>query len=120
MALLMEEELAPPPPDAKPLSGPEEEALRAQVLEWRVEPAARSRELVRKFHISPYGKALEFVQDLGRMAEAEDHHPSITLDPGAVTVRWSTHRIKGLHRNDFIMAARTDDMFDATRRTEAP
>lgn len=116
MALLMEEELTPPPPDARALSGPEEESLRAQTLEWRVEPTPRGRELVRKFHISPYGKALEFVQDVGHMAEAEDHHPSITFEPGAVTVRWSTHRLKGLHRNDFIMAARTDDMFDAARR----
>ena len=42
------------------------------------------------------------------MADAQDHHPEITVEWGRATVSWWTHRIKGLHRNDFVCAAKTD------------
>jgi 4a-hydroxytetrahydrobiopterin dehydratase len=45
---------------------------------------------------------------VGQIAEEEGHHPSILTEWGRVTVTWWTHKIKGLHRNDFIMAAKTD------------
>ena len=50
------------------------------------------------------------------MAEQEDHHPTILIAWGKVTVTWWTHAIKGLHRNDFIMAAKTDDAFATGKR----
>jgi 4a-hydroxytetrahydrobiopterin dehydratase len=45
------------------------------------------------------------------LAEAEDHHPAIVTEWGRVTVTWWTHKIRGLHRNDFIMAAKTDRLY---------
>ena len=45
------------------------------------------------------------------IAEQEDHHPRIVTEWGRVAVQWWTHVISGLHRNDFIMAAKTDELF---------
>jgi 4a-hydroxytetrahydrobiopterin dehydratase len=48
---------------------------------------------------------------VGELAEAEGHHPVLVTRWGSVTVIWWTHKIRGLHRNDFIMAAKTDALF---------
>lgn len=53
---------------------------------------------------------LAFTNQVGQLAEEQGHHPTILLEYGKVTVRWWTHKINGLHRNDFIMAARTDQL----------
>jgi 4a-hydroxytetrahydrobiopterin dehydratase len=47
---------------------------------------------------------------VGEVAEAEDHHPALLTEWGKVTVTWWTHAVKGLHRNDFIAAAKTDQL----------
>jgi len=52
--------------------------------------------------------ALAFTNRVGALAEAEGHHPALLTEWGRVTVTWWTHKIRGLHRNDFIMAAKTD------------
>jgi len=54
--------------------------------------------------------ALDFTNTVGGLAEEEGHHPAILTEYGKVTVVWWTHKIKGLHRNDFIMAAKTDQI----------
>jgi len=46
------------------------------------------------------------------LADAEDHHPTLLVEWGRVTVSWWTHSLGGLHRNDFVMAARTDRILD--------
>jgi 4a-hydroxytetrahydrobiopterin dehydratase len=53
---------------------------------------------------------LEFTKKVGALAEAEGHHPPLLTEWGRATVTWWTHKIKGLHRNDFIMAAKTDEL----------
>jgi 4a-hydroxytetrahydrobiopterin dehydratase len=57
-----------------------------------------------------FAKALAFTNRVGELAESENHHPAILTEWGRVTITWWTHKIKGLHRNDFIMAARTDEI----------
>ncbi|HSE95394.1 MAG TPA: 4a-hydroxytetrahydrobiopterin dehydratase, partial [Methylomirabilota bacterium] len=52
--------------------------------------------------------ALDFTNRVGALAEAEGHHPALLTEWGRVTVSWWTHAIRGLHRNDFVMAAKTD------------
>jgi 4a-hydroxytetrahydrobiopterin dehydratase len=69
------------------------------------------KRLERSFKFPDFARALAFTNRVGALAEAEGHHPSILLQWGRVTVTWYTHKIKGLHRNDFIMAARTDVAF---------
>ena len=63
------------------------------------------------FSFKNFSHALKFTNKVGEIAEAEDHHPTLITEWGKVTVRWWTHSIKGLHRNDFIMAARTDGLY---------
>ena len=50
---------------------------------------------------------------MGELAELEGHHPAILTEWGRVTVTWWTHKIKGLHRNDLIMAAKSDGMYSS-------
>ena len=53
----------------------------------------------------------DFAQALAALAEAEDHHPRIVMEWGSVQISWWTHVVRGLHYNDFIMAARCEDEF---------
>ena len=53
-------------------------------------------------------EAMAFTNKIAMIAEKEDHHPLIVTEWGRVKVQWWTHKIKGLHKNDFIMAAKTD------------
>ena len=66
------------------------------------------RRLERVFRLKDFAQALEFTNKVGALAEAEGHHPALLTQWGSVTVTWWTHKIRGLHRNDFIMAAKTD------------
>jgi len=86
-------------------------ALRPQVPEWAVSEVDGIRHLERVFKFKNFVQALEFTNQVGALAEAEGHHPALLTEWGRVTVTWWTHKIKGLHRNDFIMAAKTDQLF---------
>ncbi|MGH9933946.1 MAG: 4a-hydroxytetrahydrobiopterin dehydratase, partial [Nitrososphaerales archaeon] len=68
------------------------------------------KRLERVFKFDNFAKSLEFAIKVGELAEAEGHHPALLVEWGRVTVQWWTHKIKGMHRNDFIMAAKTDKL----------
>jgi len=85
-------------------------ALRPQVPEWVVSEVEGIRQLERVFKFKNFVQALEFTNRVGALAEEEGHHPALLTEWGRVTVTWWTHKIKGLHRNDFIMAAKTDQL----------
>ena len=63
------------------------------------------------FAFKDYLSGLDFLKKIALLAEEEDHHPEIVLEWGKVTVSWWSHKIKGLHKNDFIAAAKTDALF---------
>ena len=92
-----------------------EEALRLhqQVPDWTLLDDASKIE--RKFTFPNFRAALAFVDAIGALAEAQDHHPDIAFGWGYATVSLYTHKIKGLHENDFIMAAKIDRIFAATQ-----
>jgi 4a-hydroxytetrahydrobiopterin dehydratase len=75
---------------------------------WHVIQVDGITRLQRTFILKNFAEALAFTNKVGVLAEAEDHHPALLTEWGKVTVTWWTHKIKGLHQNDFIMAARTD------------
>lgn len=75
--------------------------------------------LERRYRFRHYRQALAFTQYVGEVADQEDHHPVILTEARSVTVTWWTHAIAGLHRNDFIMAAKNDATF-ARILTEEP
>jgi 4a-hydroxytetrahydrobiopterin dehydratase len=85
--------------------------LLAQIPEWTTVEVEGVPRLRRTFRFSSYREGLAFVQRVGDVAEHEGHHPVMTVEWGKVRVSWWTHSTKGLLRNDFIMAAKTDGVF---------
>jgi 4a-hydroxytetrahydrobiopterin dehydratase len=82
--------------------------LRPEVPEWSLVEKDGIMRLERVFKFRNFAEALAFTLRLGALAESEGHHPAILTEWGRVTVTWWTHKIRGLHQNDFIMAAKTD------------
>lgn len=94
-----------------PTVTPEEmQELRPQVPEWSVVERDGVPRLERVFPFPDFAQALEFTNRVGAVAETEGHHPALLTEWGRVTVGWWTHKIRGLHRNDFVMAAKTDEV----------
>lgn len=87
-------------------------ALLPQIPEWQVREVDGVKRLERVFKFKNFAQALEFTNKVGAIAEDEDHHPMITTEYGRVTIDWWTHKIRGLHRNDFIMAAKSDEIYE--------
>ena len=92
------------------LTDAEIENLLPQVHQWQVKEVDGVKRLEKVFKFKDFVQALEFTNKVGAAAEAEGHHPLIITEWGRVTVQWWTHVIKGLHRNDFIMAAKSDEL----------
>ena len=84
--------------------------LQPQVPEWQVKEVDGMKRLERVFKFKNFAQALDFTNKIGAIAEEEDHHPLLVTEWGRVTVNWWTHKIGGLHKNDFIMAAKTDEI----------
>jgi len=79
-----------------------------QLSGWTIVQQDGVDRLQRVFTFKNFVEALAFTNRLGELAEAEQHHPLIITEWGRVTVQWWTHAIRGLHINDFILAAKTD------------
>ena len=84
--------------------------FQPQVPEWQVREVGGMKRLERVFKFKNFAEAIAFTDKVGAAAEAEDHHPLIVTEWGRVTVQWWTHKIGGLHQNDFIMASKTDGL----------
>jgi len=89
----------------------ERQELMPQIPEWEQVVINDVPRLRRTFRVDGWMPAVEFVNRVAGLAEEQGHHPQIRLEWGKVTVSWWTHAIRNLHRNDFIMAARTDQIF---------
>lgn len=89
--------------------------MKPQIPDWRISEREGEPRLEREFKFRNFAEAMAFSVKVGDAAEAEDHHPALLTEWGKVTVSWWTHAIRGLHRNDFIMAARTDQIYDGQR-----
>jgi 4a-hydroxytetrahydrobiopterin dehydratase len=83
--------------------------LLPQLPEWELITVHGIRRLRRTFKFPDFATALGFTDRVGALAEEAGHHPALLTEWGRVTVTWWTHKIKDLHRNDFVMAARTDN-----------
>ncbi|WP_028113808.1 4a-hydroxytetrahydrobiopterin dehydratase [Ferrimonas kyonanensis] len=86
--------------------------LLSQIPDWHTEVRDGVMQLERVYKFKNFKLAWAFANKVAELAEAEFHHPGILLEWGKVTVTWWTHAISGLHRNDFIMAAKTDQQLD--------
>ena len=84
--------------------------LMQQLPNWTVVEVDKVKQLKRIFTFNNFVDAVAFTQKVATLAEDENHHPAILTEWGKVTVFWWSHKIKGLHINDFIMAAKTDQL----------
>jgi 4a-hydroxytetrahydrobiopterin dehydratase len=96
-------------PDSPAVTAEERARFLPQIPGWSVVERDGVERLERTFRFPAYRQAVDFTLRVANLAEAAGHHPAILLEWGRVTVGWWTHSIGGLHRNDFILAARTDE-----------
>ncbi len=94
------------------LSAAETEQNLAKLHGWFIYEKDGEPRLEKVFVFKDFNQALAFTNRVAQAANQEDHHPAILTEWGRVTVTWWTHVIRGLHLNDFIMAARTDELFE--------
>jgi len=86
--------------------------LIAKLPGWRIIDQEGELRLVKTFKFKGFTEAILFTDQVAQAANEEDHHPTILTEWGKVTVTWWTHSIKGLHLNDFIMAAKTEGLYE--------
>ncbi len=96
--------------DAPRATEQEIEEYMTQIPDWEIVDVDGVKQLRRQYKLKNFAEALAFANKVGEIAEQEDHHPAILVEYGKVTLTWYTHKIKGLHVNDFIMAARSDQL----------
>ncbi len=83
---------------------------QAKLPDWEIYAKDGELRLEKVFSFKDFSQAMAFTNRVAQVADTENHHPAILTEWGKVTVTWWTHRIKGLHLNDFIMAAKTDQL----------
>ncbi len=111
MTPINQEECTPCREGGAPLSEEEIKQLWLETPMWEVVEQDGVKHLRRSFDLEDYGDGLDLAMKIGSAANAADHHPTITIDYRKVRVDWTTHAVKGLHRNDFIMAAKSDKIY---------
>ncbi|MFB2922577.1 MULTISPECIES: 4a-hydroxytetrahydrobiopterin dehydratase [Aerosakkonema] len=82
--------------------------IKPQIPDWNIVEEEGEARLQRVYKFADFKTAIAFTNSVGDAAEKEGHHPALLTEWGKVTVSWWTHSIGGLHKNDFIMAAKTD------------
>ncbi|MDN3518645.1 4a-hydroxytetrahydrobiopterin dehydratase [Aquisalimonas lutea] len=105
---LTEKKCTPCQGGTEPMPRERAEGYMDQVPGWELTHDATR--LQRKFKFKNFAQANAFVDKVGELAESEDHHPDITFGYGYAIIEISTHKIKGLHENDFIFAAKTNEL----------
>jgi 4a-hydroxytetrahydrobiopterin dehydratase len=95
-----------------PLTAEEIAALIPEVPGWRARAVDGVSRLEREFKFANFRQALDFTVKVGELAEREDHHPDLHLAWGRVRMETWTHKIRGLHRNDFVLAAKAGALYE--------
>ena len=85
-------------------------AYLSELPDWQLIEIDSCKRLQKIFKFKNFALAMQFTNRVGAVAEQQNHHPAILTEWGRVTVSWWTHAIGGLHVNDFIMAAKTDEL----------
>ncbi len=106
--------------DSPPATKQEVAELHPQLAQWELISEDGISKLDRAFSFPNFQEALDFTNSLGELAEKEGHHPRLVTEWGRVKVTWWTHKIRNLHRNDFIMAAKSDGIFYGLKPDQKP
>jgi 4a-hydroxytetrahydrobiopterin dehydratase len=110
MAMLSQQKCVPCEGNVAPVSDEEIAQYQSQIPDWSFKSEDQTRYLERSYTLGNFKDALTLAQRIGEVAEQEQHHPSLIVQWGKLTVQWWTHTINGLHQNDLIMAAKTDQV----------
>ena len=89
----------------------EVDSFMKKLSNWHLINSDGINQIMRTFDFPNFVDALSFTNSIGEISEAEGHHPAILTEWGKVTITWWSHKIEGLHVNDFIMAAKSDQVF---------
>ncbi len=111
MTELKEQKCIPCSGDAPAATRGEIEQFKTQIPDWSIIEREGHLQLEKVYKFRNFKEAMAFTNAVGDIAEAEEHHPALLIEWGKVTVSWWTHKINGLHENDFIMAAKTDELY---------
>ncbi len=76
---------------------------------WQIVDKKGVKQLLKVYKTNNFLSSLSLAQQIGELAEKVDHHPALLVEWGSLTVRWWTHSLRGLHKNDFIMAKKTSE-----------
>ena len=98
--------------DETPLSQDSIDEYMDEIFNWTVITRDGAERLTRRFKFEDFKEAMLFSQKVNERATAQEHYPRLEIDDNFVTVQWYTRAIGGLSKNDFIMAAKTEDIFD--------
>lgn len=98
--------------DVPMLTDAEIDQFYRQLEHWSVTEKDGVKRLEKSFQFKDFAGALAFTNKVGQLAENQGHHPDILTEWGKVTVSWWTHKLMGLHKNDFIMASKTDTLYN--------
>ncbi|MDW5377069.1 4a-hydroxytetrahydrobiopterin dehydratase [Halomonas sp. HP20-15] len=104
--------------DAPRVTDSEIDRFKAAIPDWQIVERDGIMQLERLFKFRNFKQALAFTNRIGELAEEAGHHPALLTEWGKVTVTWWSHAIKGLHKNDFILAARTDEVAESNVRAD--
>ncbi len=94
--------------DSPPATLEDVALLMPQIPEWEMVQENQIPKLTRHYKLKNFQEALTLTRMIGEIAEQEGHHPRLVTEWGSLVVTWWTHKIRNLHKNDFIMAAKTD------------
>ena len=97
--------------DSPSVTSEEIAVLHLEAPDWALIDGDEIPKLDRMFRFNDFAGAMDFTSRIGALAEMEGHHPRLTTEWGRVRVSWWTHKIRNLHRNDFVMAAKTDAIY---------
>jgi len=98
--------------DAPLVSADEAAELSKEIPDWNTVLIDDVERLIRVYEFADFVEAMSFSNKVGDLAEEFGHHPSILIEWGKVEVSWWSHKIKGLHKNDFVFAAKTDAIYN--------
>ena len=109
MTELLQQNCVPVDKNVEALSSSEIDELHKSTPDWQI---TGDKHLFRQYKFEDFAEAMEFATHISEQADAQDHHPKLTVEWGKVGLEWWTHVVNGLHQNDFIMAVKADDVYD--------
>jgi 4a-hydroxytetrahydrobiopterin dehydratase len=94
-----------------PLTDNREDELLKQTPTWSIGRTNGTHRLIKNFDLNSFIEAIGFFKTIAIVAEEENHHPFMSIDYRTVSIELSTKSVRGLSENDFIMAAKIDNIY---------